>query len=146
MAKPLNPTARTRNEMAMPLVWEKPTTRRNVASSPNPEHTQNMWRSVSQSAAPVRSVTWHSWLIYSRWQDENRRYLHSSWVSWRWWWSWCCESSGSRPAVLRSAPRWSSPDEEEPRPFPPEDRHVFHSLLKYLGPLVIIQKEYRAQD
>lgn len=40
MAKPLKPTARTRNEMATPRVCENPTTSSNVASIPNPEsHT-----------------------------------------------------------------------------------------------------------
>lgn len=36
IAKPLNPTASTRKEIAIPLVWEKPTTRSKVASMPKP--------------------------------------------------------------------------------------------------------------
>lgn len=37
MAKPEKPTAKTRNEMATPFVWEKPTTSSRVASIPNPD-------------------------------------------------------------------------------------------------------------
>lgn len=37
MAKPLKPTARTRNEMATARVCENPTTSSNVASIPKPE-------------------------------------------------------------------------------------------------------------
>lgn len=37
IANPLNPTARTKKEMAIPFVWEKPTTSRRVASIPKPE-------------------------------------------------------------------------------------------------------------
>lgn len=36
IANPLNPTARTRKEMATPLLWEYPTTKRRVASIPKP--------------------------------------------------------------------------------------------------------------
>lgn len=44
IAKPLNPTASTRKEMATPLVWEKPTTRSKVASMPKPAKGNSLGR------------------------------------------------------------------------------------------------------
>lgn len=43
IANPLKPTARTRKEMATPLLWEYPTTSSKVASMPNPDtHTHTL--------------------------------------------------------------------------------------------------------
>lgn len=36
IANPLKPTAKTKNEIATPLVWEYPTTKSKVASIPKP--------------------------------------------------------------------------------------------------------------
>lgn len=54
MANPLNPTARTRKEMATPRVWENPTTNSRVASIPNPVKIQDMRMWVNSSFSNVR--------------------------------------------------------------------------------------------
>ena len=46
IANPLKPTAKTRKDMAIPLVWENPTTNRKVASSPKPREQRANKRGV----------------------------------------------------------------------------------------------------
>lgn len=85
IAKPLNPTASTRKEIATPLVWEKPTTRSRVASMPKPatETEEPSW--VCQSAELLTervNLTQISWVFSAYIPAQYLRYSPVFMIVW----------------------------------------------------------------
>lgn len=77
IAKPLNPTASTRKEIATPLVWEKPTTRSRVASMPKPATETEEPSCVCQSAELLTervNLTQISWVFSAYIPAQYLRY------------------------------------------------------------------------
>ena len=94
--------------MAIPLLWEYPTTNSRVASIPNPTHKGQHFREWVHPHDPMNQPM------------GNHPHLRSSWSSAPWWWTWCCWCGGSRPAGLPEVRWWSSPGGAERTPFQPE--------------------------
>lgn len=111
IANPLKPTARTKKEIAIPLVWEYPTTNRSVASIPKPEahcckHTCYIWISICCSVLKESAVNIRTSAVINTSNNGHRIFVRTptggtNLAPAPWWWA--CHRKDRRPPTLKDS-------------------------------------------